>query len=99
MGSFKPIVVSKIPKFEEVPREISNELVFDPNDSSSLAKILIKLLVDNDFREIIVGNIKRYALATSWDLIAKTHIQLYKTLVVGFQQIDSRTILRTSSKT
>ena len=99
MGSFKPIVVSKIPKFEEVPREISNKLVFDPNDSSSLAKILIKLLVDNDFREIIVGNIKRYALATSWDLIAKTHIQLYKTLVVGFQQIDSRTILRTSSKT
>lgn len=80
MGSFKPIVVSKIHKFEEVPREISQELVFNPNDSSSLAKILITLLVDNNFREIIIGNVKRYALATSWDLIAKAHIRLYKTL-------------------
>ena len=80
MGSFKPIVVSKIPKFDEVPREISKELVFNPNDSSNLAKILIKLLVDNNFREMIIDNVKRYALATSWDLIAKAHIRLYKTL-------------------
>ena len=77
MGSFKPMVVSKIQKFEEVPREISQELVFNPNDSSSLAKILITLLVDNNFREIIIGNVKRYALATSWDLIAKAHIRFY----------------------
>jgi hypothetical protein len=80
MGAFKPIVVSKIPKFEEVPREISKELVFNPNDSSKLAKISIKLLVNNNFREIIIDKVKSYALTTSWDLIAKTHMQLYKTL-------------------
>jgi len=80
IGSFKPVVVSKIPKFEEVPREISNELVFNPKDSSNLATILIKLLVDNNFREIIIDKVKSYALTTSWDLIAKTHIQLYETL-------------------
>jgi len=80
MGSFKPVVVSRIPKFEEVPREISKELVFNSNDSSNLAKILIKLLVDNIFRENIIDIVKSYALTTSWDLIAKTHIQLYKTL-------------------
>ena len=80
MGAFKPIVVSKIPKFEEVPREISKELVFNPNDSSKLAKISIKLLVNNNFREIIIDKVKSYALTTSWDLIAKTHMQLYETL-------------------
>jgi glycosyltransferase involved in cell wall biosynthesis len=80
MGSFKPIVVSKIPKFEEVPRKISKELVFNPNDSSNFAKIIIKLLVDNIFRENIIDTVKSYALTTSWDVIAKTHIQLYKTL-------------------
>ncbi len=80
MGSFKLIVVSNIPKFEEVPGEISKELVFNPNDSSNLAKILIKLLVDNNFRENIIDIVKSYALTTSWDLIAKTHNQLYKTL-------------------
>ena len=80
MGSFIPIVVSKIPKFEEVPKEISKRLVFNPNDSSKLAKILIKLLVDNNFRESIIDKVKSYALMTSWDVIAKTHTQLYKTL-------------------
>jgi len=80
VGSFKPIVVSNIPKFEEVPKEISKRLVFNPNDSSKLAKILIKLLVDNNFRESITDKVKSYALMTSWDVIAKTHIQLYKTL-------------------
>jgi len=80
MGSFKPTVVSNIPKFEEVPKEISKKLVFNPNDSSKLAKILIKLLVDNNFRESITDKVKGYALKTSWDVIAKTHIQLYKTL-------------------
>jgi len=80
MGSFIPIVVSNIPKFEEVPKEISKKLVFNPNDSSKLAKILIKLFVDNNFRESITDKIKGYALMTSWDVIAKTHIQLYKTL-------------------
>jgi len=80
MGSFIPIVVSNIPKFEEVPKEISKRLVFNPNDSSKLAKILIKLLVDNNFRESITDKVKSYALMTSWDVVAKTHIQLYKSL-------------------
>ena len=80
MGSFKPIVVSNIQKFEEVPEEISKKLVFNPKDPSKLAKILIKLLVDNNFREYITDKVKGYALMTSWDVIAKTHIQLYKTL-------------------
>ena len=80
MGSFKPIVVSKIPKFEEVPREISQELAFNPNDSSSLAKILITFLIDVNFRELIIGDVKRYALATSSDLIAKAHSRFYKML-------------------
>ncbi len=80
MGSFKPMVVSEIPKFEEVPKEISKRLVFNPNDSSKLAKILIKLLVDNNFRESIIDKVKSYALMTSWDVVATTHMQVYKLL-------------------
>lgn len=80
MGAFKPVVVSKIPKFEEVPRKISKELVFNLDDSSKLAQILIRLLVNNNFRKTIIDNVKSYALTTSWDLIAKIHMQLYKTV-------------------
>ena len=90
IGSFKPIVVSQIPKFEEVGRYISDSLVFNHNDSSKLAKILIKLLVDNNFRESITNKVKSYALKTSWEEIAKTHIRLYKELLskVVFQHLN-----------
>ena len=81
IGSFKPIVVSKIPKFEEVPKDISKRLVFNPNDPSKLAKILIKLLVDNHFRESIIEKVKSYALKTSWDMVATNHMQVYKSFV------------------
>lgn len=80
MGSFKPIVVSKIPKFDEVPKEISKRLVFNPNDSSKLAKILVRLIVDNNFRESIIKRVKSYALNTSWDIVATTHMQVYESL-------------------
>ena len=80
MGSFKPTVVSRTIKFEEVPREISDGLVFNPNDSAGLAKILIKLLVDNHFRESIIEKVKSYALKTSWDMVATNHMQVYKVL-------------------
>lgn len=80
MGSFKPTVVSRTIKFEEVPREISDGLVFNPNDSTGLAKILIKLIVDNNFRESIIKKVKSYALKTSWDMVATNHMQVYKVL-------------------
>lgn len=80
MGSFKPTVVSRTIKFEEVPREISDSLVFNPNDSAGLAKILIKLIVDNNFRESIIEKVKSYVLKTSWDMVATSHMQVYKVL-------------------
>lgn len=80
MGAFKPIVVSKIPKFVEVPKEISGELVFDPNNSSELAKILVRLMTDNNFRKSIIEKVKSYALKTSWDIVANDHLRLYKSL-------------------
>ncbi len=80
MGSFKPTVVSRTIKFEEVPREISDGLVFNPNDSAGLAKILVRLMADNNFRESIIEKVKSYALKTSWDEVAREHMEVYKSL-------------------
>ena len=80
IGSFKPVVVSRTPKFEEVPREISDDLIFNHNDSLELAKILVRLMVDNNFRESIIDKTKIYALKTFWDVVATTHMQIYKVL-------------------
>ena len=65
---------------EEAWKEISNEIIFDFNDSSGLAKILVRLMVDNNFRDSIIKSVRSYALKTSWDVIARVHTQLYKSL-------------------
>lgn len=80
IGAFKPVVVSRSSKFEEVWKEISNEIVFDFNDSSKLAKILVRLMVDNNFRDAIIKSIRSYARRSSWDVIARAHTQLYQSL-------------------
>lgn len=80
IGSFKPVVVSRIPKFEEVPQRISQELVFDSDDSSEMAKILVRLMLDNNYREAIIEKVKSYALKTSWDAVAALHMQIYRSL-------------------
>lgn len=81
LGAFKPVVVSRIPKFEEVWTEISNEVTFAPEDSSDLAHTLIRLLKDSAFRESIAARVKSYALRTSWDVIARDHFRLYNSLL------------------
>jgi glycosyltransferase involved in cell wall biosynthesis len=80
IGSFKPVVVSKTPKFEEVPRNISDNLIFDHNDPSELAKVLVRIMDDNNFKESMISKIKSYAIKTSWDVVATTHMQVYKVL-------------------
>ena len=82
LGAFKPVVVSRVPKFEEVWTEISSEVTFDAESSSQLASILIRLLVDEDFRESIVLRVKSYAVRTAWEAIARDHLRLYDSLPV-----------------
>ncbi|MCH8901985.1 MAG: hypothetical protein IIC88_06770, partial [Chloroflexi bacterium] len=82
LGAFKPVVVSRIPKFEEVWTEISSEVTFDAESSSQLASILIRLLIDADFRESIALRVKSYALRTTWEVIARDHLRLYNSLLV-----------------
>ena len=83
IGAFKPVVVSRTPKFEEVWREISSEMAFDPNSPSELTRILARLLIDGNFRESMITRVKSYALQTSWDVIARTHLRLYESLCVA----------------
>ena len=80
IGAFKIPVVSNIPKFEEVPQNISEELTFEPKNPSDLARILVKVLKDENFRKAAVEKVKNYALETSWDEVAKKHLQIYRAL-------------------
>lgn len=80
IGAFKPIVVSRVPKFEEAWTEISSAIAFDNRRPAQLASTLVRVLVDDDFRVYITERVRSYALRTSWDVIARAHSGLYSSL-------------------
>lgn len=81
LGAGLPVVVSRVPKFEEVPQEISPEVTFDPHDPEELAKVLKRLLGDEGFERRILERVRAYALKTSWEETARAHLGLYRALV------------------
>ena len=79
LGSGKPIVASRIPKFEEeLMGNISDEILCLPHDIDMIANIIIRFLKDEIFRDQIIESVKRYGQATSWKEIAKKHLRLYQ---------------------
>ncbi|RLF22064.1 MAG: hypothetical protein DRN15_09965 [Thermoprotei archaeon] len=77
IGAGKPIVVTRIPKFEEVSEEISDEVVVLPTDIRRMARIVHRLLYDEDFRRFIESRVRAYAKKISWLNIAKEHLIIY----------------------
>ena len=79
LGSGKPIIASRIPKFEEELMEnVSDEILCLPNNIEEIARIIVRIFKDERFTNQIVKSIREYALDTSWKEIAKRHLTLYK---------------------
>jgi len=79
LGSGKPIIASRIPKFEEeIMENVSDEILCLPDNIEGLAMIIVRIFKDERFTSQIVKSIKEYALDTSWKEIAKRHLALYK---------------------
>ena len=79
LGSGKPIIASRIPKFEEeLMKNVSDEILCLPNNIEGIAKIIVRILKDKEFTNQIVKSIKEYATETSWKEIAKKHLTVYQ---------------------
>jgi len=79
LGSGKPIIASRIPKFEEeIMENVSDEILCLPNNIEGIAMIIVRIFKDERFTNQIVKSIREYALDTSWKEIAKRHLTLYK---------------------
>lgn len=83
LGALKPVVVSRTHKFEEVWTEISDNVAFTDNRAWELADVLVRLLLDDAFRDRIIDRIKAYTLRTCWDAVARRHALLYRSLCAG----------------
>ena len=77
IGAKRPIIASRMPKFEEL-KNICDELLVLPYNSSGIAGIAIRLFEDSEFRQYVVSRTEEYANLTSWKNVAGQHLQLYK---------------------
>lgn len=77
IGAKKPIIASRTPKFEEL-KNICDELLVLPYNSSGIAGIAIRLFEDSKFRQYVVSRTEEYRNYTSWQTIASQHLQLYQ---------------------
>jgi len=76
IGAQRPVIASRIPKFEEL-KNISDELLVLPNSPSGIARTAIRLFEDKDFKQYIMDRTSNYRVRTSWDAVARQHIELY----------------------
>jgi len=76
IGAKKPVIASRIPKFEEL-KNISDELLVLPYNSSGIAKIAIRLFEEPQFREYVLDRTDEYRKLTSWETVARQHLELY----------------------
>jgi glycosyltransferase involved in cell wall biosynthesis len=77
IGAKRPAIASRIPKFEEL-RNICDDLLVLPFNSSGIAGIAFRLFEDREFRRYVVNRIEEYRNLTSWQAVARRHLELYK---------------------
>jgi len=76
IGAGKPVVASRIPKFEEL-KNISDELLVLPYNAEGLAGVLLRLFTDRDFERYVKERVEDYKEKTSWETTAKRHLEVY----------------------
>jgi glycosyltransferase involved in cell wall biosynthesis len=80
LGAGKPVVASRIPKFEEL-RNICDELLILPHSPQRLAKVVTRLFKDRAFAQHVLKRIYEYRKETSWEAIARKHLTLYENMI------------------
>ena len=76
VGAKKPVIASRIPKFEEL-KNICDELLVLPYNFSGIARIAIRLFEDPEFSEYVLRQTDEYRRLTSWEAVARRHLELY----------------------
>ena len=79
VGAKKAIIASRIPKFEEL-KNICDELLVLPYNSSGIAAIAMRLFQEPEFERYVLDRTEQYRKATSWQAIAKRHLELYRSV-------------------
>lgn len=78
----KPVIASDIPDFAEFP----DDAVYKINiDEESLEQAIKEVLSDPGLASRLSGNLLSYAQATSWENMAKRHVEVYEDIMNSYR--------------
>ncbi len=80
LGANRPIIASRIPKFEEL-RNVCDELLVLPFNFQGIAKIALRIFDDSKFRRYIHERTDKIRKETSWSEVARKHLEIYRKLL------------------
>ncbi len=80
MGSYRPIVASRVPRLVEY-YTLAPEMCVAPNNVEELANKLVDVLEGRVDVKSVVRRVRKYARETSWSRISGIHVKMYSELV------------------
>ena len=78
-----PVIASNIPAFEAVLQNGKYGKLFESENSTDLAKVVIDLLRNDSDREELARSGQEYAQRFDWDVVAKDIYEVYEMALVG----------------
>jgi glycosyltransferase involved in cell wall biosynthesis len=81
LAAGKPLVCSDVPKFEDIKRNVTADVLVHPRRPELWAKVVGDLLTDPVFAQRVVTAGRGFAARSSWSAVADQHQQLYRQLV------------------
>lgn len=77
----KPVVCSKVPKFQSELQSGEHYIAVAPSDSTELAQTLALLMENKELRNRLGRNLKEKFAGRRWSTVAEEHINLYRCLL------------------
>jgi phosphatidylinositol alpha-mannosyltransferase len=77
----KPIICSKVPKFQSELRNEEHYLAVESSDSTELAQALALLMRNEELRNRLGENLREEMKNRRWSTVAAEHIKLYEQLL------------------
>jgi len=74
----KPVVCSKVPKFQSELQNGEHYLVVAPSDSTELAQALVLLMENKELRNRLGKNLKENFESRHWSTVTEEHVALYR---------------------
>jgi len=85
----KPVVCSKVPKFQSELQNGEHYLVVAPSDSMELAQALVLLMENKELRNRLGKNLREEFKSRRWSAVAEEHITLYRCLLKNLKAKDA----------